>query len=39
VADAVDDLIEQVLTTDGRVSFVDDESLAEYQRIAAVLRY
>lgn len=39
VADAVDDLIEQVLATDGRVAFVADGSLAEYERIAAVLRY
>jgi hypothetical protein len=39
VADAVDDLIEQVLTTDGQVAFVPDGSLAEHQRIVAVLRY
>ncbi|MEO5873418.1 MAG: hypothetical protein ABIS86_16075 [Streptosporangiaceae bacterium] len=39
VADAVDDLIEQVLATDGRVAFVSDGSLADYDRIAAVLRY
>ena len=39
VNDAVDDLIEMVLRTDGKVTFVPDETLAESDRVAAVLRY
>jgi len=37
--DVVDDVAEKVIETGGRVVFVDDGSLKEHQRIAAVLRY
>lgn len=37
--DAVDDLIEATLNSSGEIVFVPDGSLAEYDRVAAVLRY
>ncbi len=37
--DAVDDLIEAVIARGGRVQFVNDGELAQYQRIALSLRY
>lgn len=39
LTDAVDDLIELVLKKDGKVFFVDNESLKDYQRIALITRY
>ncbi|MEO3784607.1 hypothetical protein ABGB12_14825 [Actinocorallia sp. B10E7] len=39
VNDAVDDLVEMVLRGDGKVTFVPDGSLDEYEHVAAVLRY
>ncbi|GAB2846662.1 hypothetical protein GCM10022221_52540 [Actinocorallia aurea] len=39
VNDAVDDLIEVVLRSDGRATFVADGSLADHSRVAALLRY
>ncbi len=37
--DAVDEIIEAVLSRQGRVVFVDNRQLAEHQRIALILRY
>jgi len=37
--DAVDEIIEVVLSKQGRVVFVDNKQLTEHQRIALVLRY
>lgn len=37
--DAVDEIIETVLSKQGQVVFVENGQLAEYQRIALVLRY
>jgi hypothetical protein len=37
--DAADQIIEVVLSKQGRVVFVDNEQLAEHQRIALILRY
>lgn len=39
IDDAVDEVIEAVLAKGGRVTIVDDGSLADYQQIALVLRY
>ena len=39
IADAVDDIIETVLSKQGRVVFTENGQLATYQRIALVLRY
>lgn len=39
IEDAVDDVIETVLSKGGRVVFMADGQLAEYQRIALILRY
>jgi hypothetical protein len=39
VDDAVDEIIETVLSKQGRVVFVDDGQLAAHQRIAMILRY
>lgn len=39
VADAVDDVIETVLSKQGRVGFVANGQLEKYQRIALILRY
>ena len=37
--DAVDELIEAVMSKGGKVVFVDDETLASQQRVALILRY
>lgn len=37
--DAVDEIIETVLSKGGRVVFMDNGQLAEHQRIALILRY
>lgn len=37
--DAVDDIIETVMSKSGKVAFVDDGTLAQYQHIAMTLRY
>lgn len=39
IADAVDDIIEIVLSKQGQVVFVDNGQLEKYQRIALILRY
>jgi hypothetical protein len=39
IDDAVDEIIEAVLTKGGQVTLVDDGSLEEYQKIALILRY
>lgn len=39
IEDAVDDVIETVLSKGGRVVFMGDGQLAEHQRIALILRY
>ncbi len=39
ITNAVDDLIETVLTKNGQVVFVPQDSLAEYQRIVMINRY
>ncbi|MCW5882955.1 MAG: hypothetical protein KIS91_18625, partial [Anaerolineae bacterium] len=39
IDDAVDDIIEATLAKGGRVVFVDNGRLADYQRIALTLRY
>ena len=39
IADAVDDIIETVLSKQGRVGFVPDGQLAQFQQIALILRY
>jgi hypothetical protein len=39
VPDAVDELIEITMAAGGEVSFVPDDSLADHDRVAAVLRY
>lgn len=39
VDDVVDELIEQVMRTGGRVVMVSDDELDDHQRVAAVLRY
>jgi hypothetical protein len=39
VTDAVDDLIEMVLEKNGRVTFVDNDMLKDYNRIALITRY
>ena len=39
IADAVDDIIETVLSKQGRVVFTENGQLAAHQRIALVLRY
>ena len=39
IDDAVDEIIETVLSKQGRVVFVDDEALEAHQRIALILRY
>jgi len=39
IDDAVDELIELVLQQRGRATIVDDEVLADHDRVAAVLRY
>lgn len=37
--DAVDELIEAVMTKGGKIVFVDDGTLAAHQRVALILRY
>ncbi len=39
IADAVDDIIETVLAKQGRVIFVENGQLAQFQRIALIVRY
>jgi hypothetical protein len=39
ITDAVDDLIEMVLEKNGRVTFVDNDMLKDYNRIALITRY
>ena len=39
IDDAVDDLIETVMAKGGKVVFVDDGVLEQYQHIAMILRY
>lgn len=39
IDDAVDDIIETVLAKGGRVVFVDNDRLTDYQRIGLILRY
>jgi Bacterial archaeo-eukaryotic release factor family 3 len=39
IDDAVDEVIEEVMTKGGSVVFVDDVALAQHQRIALILRY
>ncbi|MDE3213199.1 MAG: hypothetical protein KGM98_08190 [Bacteroidota bacterium] len=39
LADAVDDIIESVLETNGQVFFTDNGALKEYNRIAMITRY
>jgi len=39
IDDAVDELLETVLQKGGRVVFVDDGTLNQHGRIAAILRY
>ena len=39
IDDAVDEVIEEVMAKGGGVAFVDDGALAQYQRIALILRY
>lgn len=37
--DIVDDLIEQVLSHDGEIIFLDDQKLKDYNHVASILRY
>ncbi|MDZ7332741.1 MAG: hypothetical protein ONB31_12240 [candidate division KSB1 bacterium] len=39
IDDAVDEIIETVLSNQGQVVFVDNGSLAMHQRIGLILRY
>jgi hypothetical protein len=39
IDDAIDEIIEAVLGKGGKVTIVEDSSLAEYQQIALILRY
>ena len=39
LADAIDDLIECVLEKNGHVTFMENDSLRDYQRIALITRY
>ena len=39
LADAVDDLIKEVLEKNGNVTFLENDSLRDYQHLALITRY